>query len=127
MTNGMMPFWWINENNDVIERVCGGERLRRPEQDCPDNLWAVLESCWQPDPRERPAFAQLVNTLGGIAAGQRPEPRQAAISADANWPTASSDLSVRPFEGGGHMITRDRDAFGHRFASTSDIVYSGFC
>jgi hypothetical protein len=38
------------------------ERLQRPAR-CPDQLWQLIEACWAQDPRDRPSFADTLQTL----------------------------------------------------------------
>eukprot|EP00900_Chrysochromulina_parva_P014236 jgi/Chrpa1/22813/Chrysochromulina_OHIO_Genome00009326-RA len=41
LTGGQIPFAFIAFTEAVAERVCGGERLKRPGE-CPDALWALM-------------------------------------------------------------------------------------
>ncbi|EDV98232.1 tyrosine-protein kinase Shark [Drosophila grimshawi] len=46
-------------NKDAIELVDNGQRLPQPDL-CPAYIYAVMHSCWQYHPRERPTFAYLM-------------------------------------------------------------------
>lgn len=35
-----------------------GERLQKPD-DCPDDVYSVMERCWSYAPQERPTFREL--------------------------------------------------------------------
>ena len=50
----------------VLERIKAGTQLPRPEQ-CPDNMWQLLQQCWNPEPLQRPTFATIVSRLDAIA------------------------------------------------------------
>ncbi|KAK0083927.1 hypothetical protein PV325_007928 [Microctonus aethiopoides] len=43
---------------DVIQMVEKGERLQKPD-DCPDDVYSVMEKCWSYAPQERPTFREL--------------------------------------------------------------------
>ena len=77
LTDGDMPFG-LTANDDVVaEKVCGGARLPRPpggSARCPDELWGLILSCWEAEPRGRPTFADLAEKLAeieAIAGGRR--------------------------------------------------------
>jgi hypothetical protein len=42
--------------------IAKGERLARPA-DISDEMWALMQSCWHTDPRQRPSMAQIVAQL----------------------------------------------------------------
>lgn len=57
MSYGATPYpGWSNRT--VIDEVTKGYRLPKPD-DCPDDLYQVMLSCWDEDPEKRPSFAQL--------------------------------------------------------------------
>jgi Eph receptor A1 len=45
LTDGEVPYGFITSTEAVAERLCGGERLTRPDE-CPDALWALLHLMW---------------------------------------------------------------------------------
>jgi hypothetical protein len=47
--------------------VRDGHRLAQPEA-CPDNVWAIIDSCWVKQPNRRPTFRQLKKALAHEAA-----------------------------------------------------------
>lgn len=43
---------------DVIKIIELGERLKKPKQ-CPDNVFQIMENCWNYNPKDRPTFNYL--------------------------------------------------------------------
>jgi hypothetical protein len=66
---GMVPYFELTEDKDVIAFVCGGGRLSRGQcaLGCSDGMWSMLERCWAKLPKDRPSFAEL-GVLVGLAA-----------------------------------------------------------
>jgi serine/threonine protein kinase len=62
LTGGQIPFAFIASNEAVAERVCGGERLKRPGE-CPDALWALMLRMWAERPADRPTFVEVADAL----------------------------------------------------------------
>ncbi|XP_034619850.1 tyrosine-protein kinase Mer isoform X3 [Trachemys scripta elegans] len=56
-TRGMTPYPGV-QNHEIYDYLLHGHRLKQPE-DCLDELYKVMFSCWRADPRERPAFPEL--------------------------------------------------------------------
>ena len=67
LTNGEVPYAFIGSNEAVAERVCGGERLRRPGG-CPDALWVLLQHAWAESPAARATFVEMAGTLATMEA-----------------------------------------------------------
>jgi serine/threonine protein kinase len=65
LTDGEVPFAFIASNEAVAERVCGGERLARPDG-CDDPLWALLLRTWAARPADRPTFTELAGELAHL-------------------------------------------------------------
>lgn len=61
------------------------ERLQRPAR-CPDQLWQLIEACWAQDPRDRPSFADTLQTLQHL----QQELSRGQQEAAAESPTGSS-------------------------------------
>lgn len=56
-----MPFSHIRNDLRVVLAVLAGDRPRRPH--CPqinDDMWEILQSCWEFDPSQRPSMASLL-------------------------------------------------------------------
>ncbi|EKX50985.1 hypothetical protein GUITHDRAFT_66566, partial [Guillardia theta CCMP2712] len=69
MTLGKTPYYNMTDET-VIRYVCGRGRL--PREDilgrCPDEVWALIESCWSIWEEDRPTFAELSVALGRAGA-----------------------------------------------------------
>ena len=50
-------------DEQVSERVIQGDRLPRPEEGCPDDVWELILTCWAADPQARPTFRELASSL----------------------------------------------------------------
>lgn len=48
----------------IVHYIREGTRLPQPE-DCPEELWDLLWSCWDAERTKRPNFAKIVTTLTG--------------------------------------------------------------
>ena len=59
---GEIPFSSVPEDEEVARRVVGGARPERTLE-CPDAVFAVMESCWKRSKDERPSFSQLKSDL----------------------------------------------------------------
>jgi ubiquitin len=58
-SDGAFPYMDIGSDEEVAVRVRdGGLRLTQPLT-CPDNVWALIRSCWELDRTQRPSFSQL--------------------------------------------------------------------
>lgn len=51
----------------VLEKLEHGYRMPRP-QGCPPEVYQLMRDCWQQDPRQRPAFKQIVARLQSMYA-----------------------------------------------------------
>jgi hypothetical protein len=70
LTNGSFPYALVTDS-DILAYVFGGGRLSRPD-DCPDDLWSIVQRCWATSPAERPTFAEVGVLLGGQISAQGP-------------------------------------------------------
>ncbi|KAJ7679251.1 kinase-like domain-containing protein [Mycena polygramma] len=80
LLTGTAPFPELPHDIAVFTAVLGGRRPSRPES-CSgssslDELWNLLQSCWEEEPEMRPTAADLVKRLMGpdIQAKSRPSP-----------------------------------------------------
>lgn len=62
LTEGDVPYDHIGSNDDVLERVCAGERLACPSS-CPDALWMLPQHTWAESPAERPSFTEIAGEI----------------------------------------------------------------
>ena len=66
---GELPFAYIKNSNAAIIHMQQGGRPRRPTdleiaaRGLDDNLWRLLEQCWQADPMNRPKIEEVLNHL----------------------------------------------------------------
>ena len=61
VTLGSQPYAGL-DNYEVTPYLETGKRLSRPLR-CPDDLYAIMYSCWLASPDERPTFSVLVHKL----------------------------------------------------------------
>ena len=64
MTLCFLPYNEINDDKEVAQAVMAGERLPKPDQ-CPDQVYAIMRSCWQPKPKDRPVMTDIHSQLQG--------------------------------------------------------------
>uniref|UniRef100_A0A452TTX6 Tyrosine-protein kinase Mer n=1 Tax=Ursus maritimus TaxID=29073 RepID=A0A452TTX6_URSMA len=56
-TRGMTPYPGV-QNHEMYDYLLHGHRLKQPE-DCLDELYEIMHSCWRAEPLERPTFSVL--------------------------------------------------------------------
>ncbi|XP_054978648.1 tyrosine-protein kinase Mer [Sorex araneus] len=56
-TRGMTPYPGV-QNHEMYDYLLHGHRLKQPE-DCLDDLYEIMYSCWRSEPLERPSFSTL--------------------------------------------------------------------
>ncbi|CAF3998990.1 unnamed protein product, partial [Rotaria sp. Silwood1] len=59
---GELPYSLSHDDNDVRRRKLNNERLQQPTT-CSHELWKIVNDCWYPDPKDRPAFKNLKMSL----------------------------------------------------------------
>ncbi|CAF4092513.1 unnamed protein product, partial [Rotaria sp. Silwood2] len=52
---GELPYSSLHDDNDIRRRKLNNERLQQPTS-CSHELWKIVNDCWYPDPKDRPAF-----------------------------------------------------------------------
>lgn len=58
-SDGSFPYSDVASDEEVAKRVRENTlRLEQP-QSCPENVWALVESCWTEDRSQRPSFIQI--------------------------------------------------------------------
>lgn len=70
---GKKPFPEVVRDLTVITKVLAGERLSRPSQSfgLDDEMWSLIESCWNHNPRRRLTAAQIYRRLNDPRIGNR--------------------------------------------------------
>ncbi|XP_058701340.1 macrophage-stimulating protein receptor [Poecile atricapillus] len=66
LTRGASPYAGVDPY-DMARYLLQGRRLPQPSH-CPDTLYRVLLSCWEPAPEDRPSFTGLVGELERVLA-----------------------------------------------------------
>jgi len=61
-THGAHPYNEIPYNNEVIDEVLNGKRLKQPP-DCPDEIYHIMQSCWAKNPEDRPTYVDILEKL----------------------------------------------------------------
>ena len=61
-SNGEIPYGSIEDDNDVREIKISNERLPRPTI-CGNQLWDIINDCWNINPQDRPCFRSLKRHL----------------------------------------------------------------
>ena len=61
-TLGMIPYYAITEDAEVVRRVVDGERLEQPDS-CPDPVYVMMQNCWNSAPKDRPSMTELQTAL----------------------------------------------------------------
>ena len=65
MTYGEIPYaGW--KNTTVIEKVTAGARLPQPPG-CPEEVYRIMQLCWQFEPEKRPTFEELHTKISSLA------------------------------------------------------------
>ena len=60
-SKGMIPYF-DKSNSETIETVIAGYRLPKPTE-CPDEIYQLMEKCWNNLPAQRPNFEEILNVL----------------------------------------------------------------
>uniref|UniRef100_A0A7E4UPM6 receptor protein-tyrosine kinase n=1 Tax=Panagrellus redivivus TaxID=6233 RepID=A0A7E4UPM6_PANRE len=64
LTLGEQPYS-DRPNSMVLPFIRSGHRLDKPVE-CPDELFAIISSCWRDDPDTRPSFAEILEQLESL-------------------------------------------------------------
>jgi len=59
---GKFPYHHIHDDREVSRAVVAGERLPRPS-DCPEEIYAIMQSCWRSVPKDRPSMSDVQTRL----------------------------------------------------------------
>lgn len=61
-TYGELPYPEISSPIALVSRLATGYRMPRPDQ-CSEDLYELMSSCWKENPMMRPAFSQIAQQL----------------------------------------------------------------
>ena len=61
-TLGMIPYHLTADDKEVARLVTQGERLSRPDN-CPQQLYAIMQDCWKSAQKDRPSMPELQTAL----------------------------------------------------------------
>ncbi len=61
-TLGMIPYHLIVDDKEVSRLVTQGERLSQPDN-CPQQVYAIMQDCWKRAQKDRPSMPQLQTAL----------------------------------------------------------------
>ncbi|KAG7095933.1 hypothetical protein E1B28_006617 [Marasmius oreades] len=66
---GSHPFPEIANEMAVAFNVAQGKRMTRPQRiaELSDDMWAIMESCWNPDPSARPSAEDVLSKVKPLA------------------------------------------------------------
>ena len=54
---GILPYPGM-DMKEVVDQVKQGYRMSKPDG-CPENVFAIVLSCWEAEPDQRPSFATI--------------------------------------------------------------------
>ncbi|CAG9813623.1 unnamed protein product [Phaedon cochleariae] len=67
VTLGSTPYPGV-PTHELLGMLNSGYRMPQPDN-CSDELYALMRSCWKEDPKSRPSFSSLRETLDGLLEG----------------------------------------------------------
>jgi len=62
LSRGKLPFYELDSNSDVAYMITHGTILQKPEE-CPENIWIIIEKCFLQEFTQRPSFYILLERL----------------------------------------------------------------
>lgn len=91
---GASPYPGVQINEEFCQRLKEGTRMRAPELATPA-IRRIMLSCWAGEPKERPAFSDLVEILGDLLqAGSRQEEEDCLAPCDSQSSEEGSFLQA---------------------------------
>ena len=60
-----VPYAGLIVDEEFIRRLENGYRMEKPEL-MPQDIGRLMASCWKQEPRHRPTFSQLADTLSAL-------------------------------------------------------------
>ncbi|XP_077073551.1 tyrosine-protein kinase Mer [Siphateles boraxobius] len=97
-SRGMTPYPGV-QNHEIYDYLFHGNRLKQPN-DCLDELYDIMFSCWSGDPVDRPDFTQVRKRLENLA-GKLPavSSRRDIIYINTSFPEEEDGLPGEAAEG----------------------------
>uniref|UniRef100_A0A9J7XS36 receptor protein-tyrosine kinase n=1 Tax=Cyprinus carpio carpio TaxID=630221 RepID=A0A9J7XS36_CYPCA len=98
VTRGMNPYPGV-QNHEIYDYLFEGNRLKQPN-DCLDELYDIMLSCWSADPVDRPDFTQVRKRLENLA-GKLPtvSSKKDIIYINTSFPEEEEELRGEAAEG----------------------------
>ncbi|KAF9789442.1 kinase-like domain-containing protein [Thelephora terrestris] len=86
--SGQVPFAAYRDP-EVVSKVLEGKRPERPREDAgkpfTDDIWEVLEHCWEQQPRDRPSVQCVLDVLdGGLSTSWPPSDMDEEVETDTD-------------------------------------------
>ncbi|XP_030377361.1 tyrosine-protein kinase receptor torso isoform X2 [Scaptodrosophila lebanonensis] len=105
-TLGGMPYPSVAPS-DLLQLLRQGQRMKRPEG-CPDEMFALMESCWCSIPAQRPTFTGIKHRLTAmiLATGAVPQRQKQQQQQEANKQRTLQQIKMQQQAGGdeGHYL-----------------------
>ncbi|PRP79937.1 putative PAS/PAC sensor protein [Planoprotostelium fungivorum] len=80
---GLVPYWELGTNQDVIRHVVEEKRtLGRPHR-CPEELFAIFSKCWMYEAEKRPRFIDIHSSMTSLYEMLTPEEIHGTMGPDA--------------------------------------------
>ena len=51
------------EVREMLKRIQEGDRLEKPQEECPAEIYKLMLDCWDLDPKKRPTFEKIFDLL----------------------------------------------------------------
>ncbi|XP_062851925.1 tyrosine-protein kinase Mer isoform X2 [Trichomycterus rosablanca] len=94
-TRGMTPYPGV-QNHEIYDYLLEGHRLKQ-SNDCLDDLYDIMFSCWHADPVDRPDFTQVREMLEKLA--EKLPNKKDIIYINTSFPEEEEQLAQVPVEG----------------------------
>ena len=92
---GRTPYPGIEPGQELYEKLLTNYRMARPEF-CPHDVYKVMLDCWNSEPKHRPRFRELADSLGDLLGeGERDHYMRLNSRLTTSGPGTSSELLRR--------------------------------
>ena len=92
---GRTPYPGLEPGQELYEKLLTNYRMARPEF-CPHDVYKVMLDCWSAEPKHRPRFRELADSLGDLLGeGERDHYMRLDSALTTSGPGASSELLRR--------------------------------